>query len=366
MRLLTSLKRKLIYLIIIILCINLTFRLVFDNFPTLVNFYESNLVASLGRHNENHYSGRKFVVISSTLEYFKDHYMFHLPLTAQSWRRLNFEPIIFVVSKSMNETNKLAQVVLKYLKILNVTVVHIHSVKDYEVIIGMVSRLFCGLLPDNLIKDNEIILTSDTDLFPLSSDYFSLDKTGSIKLWNIDCCDDFKYNNKIYKMYTMLNIGMTKQQWREVMNLENQNDYRLDGESVLKLIRNLFGEDYIKKNNEISRGKQTENPVWYLDQMTISVKIHEYAVEQMRANLTKIKFKGTRLNRNLFFNKNWFNRRQLTYLTDFHSFHADVFDNWSNLREFLDRIFDSSLTSIFEIYYQEYLNIRNQIQLNKE
>jgi hypothetical protein len=284
--------------------------------------------------------------------------MFHLPMVTQSWRRLHFEPIIFVI-KPKNEKNKLALTVLKYLKLLNTTVIEVTTVENYEVIIGMVSRLFVGLLPDNLIQENDMILTSDTDLFPLNENYFSFDSSNSIKLWNIDCCDDFIYNNETYKMYTLLNMGMRKFQWRQVMQLDNQNELKLDGESVIKLVRKMFGNSFIKKNMDIERG----DLVWFLDQMTISINIEKYRQEK-KTNLTKIKFRGTRLNRNTFFNPNWFNQKQLIYLTDFHSFHDDVFQNWKYMQMFLKNIFNQSLTNLFDDYYFEYINIRNKL-LNK-
>lgn len=351
-------KKILSYSIIVLVSLYYCFRITFNNFPLLKNYYEENIF-----NNNKHqidpnsiYTGKKFVVISSTLEYLKDHYMFHLPMTAQSWRRLNFEPIVFVV-KPKNETNKLALTVLKYLKLLNINVVEVSTVENYEVIIGMVSRLFVGLSSDYLIKDDDMILTSDTDLFPLNKNYFSFDSSNSIKLWNSDCCDNFSYNNKSYRMYTMLNIGMRKKQWREVMQLDNQNELKIDGESVIKLIRNMFGDWYIQKNNDIKRGSS----VWFLDQMTVSIKIHQYVNEENKTNLTKIKFQGTRLNRNTFFNPNWFNQKQLNFLTDFHSFHDDVLQNWKYMQMFLKAIFNESLTKLFDNYYYEYVDIRKKV-----
>jgi hypothetical protein len=61
-------------------------------------------------------------------------------------------------------------------------------------------------------------------------------------------------------MYPISHIGMRKWQWLDVMKL-NPNEYKLDGESILKKISESFNKSvYIKANNQISRG----DSVWFL------------------------------------------------------------------------------------------------------
>ena len=350
-------KRKIAFIVILI-SIYLIIKIAFDQYPSLVNIYEKNFKENTAVSSQDKFYGKKYVVISATLEHFKDHYMFQIPLVTQAWRRLNFEPIIFVVAYN-NTPNKLAEVVLKYLKILNVKVVNIQTkVNNYEVIIGMVSRLFCGLLPDYLVKDNDFIITSDTDLFPISEDYFTFDSSDSIKLWNHGSCDDFEYRNKMYEMHTLLHIGMLKRQWKEVMQLDFKSD-KLDGDSVLNLIKKMYGDSYLKQNHEIQRGDQKSQPYWFLDQMTISVKIHNYVNVDKKTTVNKIKYRGTRLNRGPFYNAEWTNQYQIKYLTDFHSFHGDVFEKWSILREFLTSLLAKSYLNVFDEYFLDYMSVKD-------
>ena len=136
---------------------------------------------------------RKFAIYSATLEYAKDYYMFHLPLTASAWRRIGFEPIIFLVSSNHSNINPLAAKTLEYLNLFNITVVKIPSLPQYEVIAGMMARLFVGLAPKNLINDEDFVITTDSDLFPVNKDYYSFVNDGLIKLWSADCCGDFDH-----------------------------------------------------------------------------------------------------------------------------------------------------------------------------
>lgn len=328
----------------------------FDNLPKIVYLIE-NKTQNAATRIEHKYTGKKYVVISSTIEYFKDYYMFYLPIVSQAWRRLNFEPIILIASESLNNTNGLANIALNYLNLYNVTVVHVSTLLNYEVITGMISRLFCGLLPDNLVGEDDFIITSDSDLFPISKKYYQFDSSRTIKIWDSGSCNDFEFNGTKYKMYAMAHIGMRKKQWREVMQLDKKE--KLNGETILKMIKKVYGDSFIKTNKEIQRGEQTKYPVWFLDQMTISMNIKRFVNVRKDTSLTDIKFRGTRLNRNLFFNANWFSSTQIKYLTDFHSFHENIFTKWNVFRQFLKQIFDLHDLKVFDEYYFTYLLKRN-------
>ena len=68
---------------------------------------------------------------------------------------------------------------------------------------------------------------------------------------------------------------MTKKEWRDVMQLNN-SDYKLDGNSVLKKIRDT------NKNTAFSQdpgGKEAKGgPSWYADQIMVSVFIKRYII----------------------------------------------------------------------------------------
>lgn len=122
-------------------------------------------------------SPRKYVAISTSLEMPKDFYMFYLPITCEAWRRLGFEPIVIMIltakdekfidisslihipSEDVNDSdenisfrvklNPLQLKVIEYLKLLNVNIFYLKSLKHYEVVIGMMARIFIGYISPN-------------------------------------------------------------------------------------------------------------------------------------------------------------------------------------------------------------------------
>ena len=63
---------------------------------------------------------------------------------------------------------------------------------------------------------------------------------------------------------------MQKYQWREVMDLDEKEDF-FNGTTALKLIRDFFGEEYIRTNAQINRGDK----YWDIDQRMVSVNIQK-------------------------------------------------------------------------------------------
>ena len=114
-------------------------------------------------------------------------------------------------------------------------------------------------------------MTTDSDLAPLKSAYYNVDMSRintTITIWNAYCCGTFQHkDNKTYRMYPLSHIGMTKTNWRMAMGL-NKIEYNLDGDSVLKFILNIYG-------NEFSHGLKGDT-IWYADQYLVSILIKEF------------------------------------------------------------------------------------------
>ena len=193
----------------------------------------------------------KFVVISSNVD---PGYMFNVPLVSLAWRRVGYEPIILIVYSNTTQFNLLVNKTIEFLDKFKIKYLFIKSPPDYDVMVGMLSRLFIGLLPESMLASNDFILTSDSDLFPINRDYYNFENTYEIRAWNAYCCGKFIYENDQYTMFPLSHIGMRKFQWNEVMGI-NSTHYKLNGESILNKIGELFNKtNYIKKNNEINKG----------------------------------------------------------------------------------------------------------------
>jgi hypothetical protein len=200
---------------------------------------------------------KKMVVVSANLE---SNYSFNLPMVCLAWRRLNIEPIVFIVTSNSSKINKSGNKTIEYLKLFNIKIVNVESPKNYELMTAMLSRLFVGLLPANLASENDFIITSDSDLYPVNNNFYNTINNDALKVWNANCCGIFKHENKSYQMYPISYIGMRKWQWFDVMKL-NHDNYKLNGKSIMKKISESFNKSvFIKPNNKINKG----DPTWYL------------------------------------------------------------------------------------------------------
>ena len=74
----------------------------------------------------------------------------------------------------------------------------------------------------------------------------------------------------------MGHIGMTKKNWRQAVELNEENVGKLDGDSVLNKLFKIYGKEF-KQN----RGKGGNS--WYADQQLVSVFVNRHATTK---NLT--------------------------------------------------------------------------------
>jgi hypothetical protein len=143
-------------------------------------------------------NSKNFVLISIDINSNKDYYMFILPYTTVAWRRLNYEPILFFITEQKNLSSKKQKQLRKttqYLSFLNVTILKVPSHQKYPFMVPMIIRLFSGILPDNLVNDNDFVITSDADLIPVNEKYYIHSSKNSIIIWNAFCCKPFKFKS---------------------------------------------------------------------------------------------------------------------------------------------------------------------------
>ena len=133
--------------------------------------------------------------------------MFHLPITTLAWRRIGVEPLILLISSNQTRS-KLAKKTLEYLDKLKATTMHIQVESGYERLAAMTSRLFVGLLPDSMLRDDDFAMSSDSDLYPINREYYKVgDNEQRIKVWNAFCCGTFHQNNRSYTMHPLGHVG---------------------------------------------------------------------------------------------------------------------------------------------------------------
>jgi len=144
---------------------------------------------------------KHFVIVSIDLNSNKDYYIFLLPYLVLAWRRVNYEPIfLFIVEKRKQHlTNKKLEQLSKtteILRFLNATILKVPSNEKYPFMIPMIIRLFIGILPQDLVNDEDFVITSDADLIPISKNYYVPSNQTPITIWNAFCCKKFDFKSK--------------------------------------------------------------------------------------------------------------------------------------------------------------------------
>jgi len=323
-------------------------------------FQISNDNILVHEEKKNLFNTTLYAVISVDLDTDLDFYYFYLPITCLSWRLINYEPIVLAVTSKLTSSNDLAQKTLEYLRLLKIKIFFIQSVDYYEKMTGMLSRLFIGLLDDNEITDECLLFQTDSDLLPINKNFYQkIDKSDSIKLLDVSSFQSpigkFKYKNKDYEMFYMCHIGMTKRQWRKIMNLENSN-YKFDGKSILRLVEEFYDSSKLRINDQIARG----DDVWFMDQSILSVKIANY-LKQNKHNRMHIKLsQGIKLDR-IWSDKKWLDtfNNKFESINDVHLFHENYIQKLNFLNLLLKRMFSIDQKSILEKYINEFMIIKN-------
>ncbi|CAF0762906.1 unnamed protein product [Brachionus calyciflorus] len=244
----------------------------------------------------NYNVSENYVLLATNIdEENKLFYFFYLPIVVESWRRLGFEPVILVISSKEDNLDDLknvknaTRITLKYLKKLNTSLVLVKSEKKFGVMTSMISRLFVGAI--DFLKDEDFIITSDSDLIPIKKSYYEINDREAVCVWNAFCCGQFKHLNRTFNMYPMGHIGMKKKHWRGVIELNSTLE--INTKAVADLLRASFDQSVVKEDKQIARGDRT----WYADQVILSSKIEIYVNDKSKAKISKKNYQGTRLDR---------------------------------------------------------------------
>jgi hypothetical protein len=114
-------------------------------------------------------------------------------MIAKAWERIGFKTIVIIVASKFPPEDKFGEKTIEYLEKFNAKVINLEASANYEVIISLVARLFNSLIDNSIINDDNLVITSDTDLYPIDANYYlndeKLSKNESIFLWNAFCCD---------------------------------------------------------------------------------------------------------------------------------------------------------------------------------
>ncbi len=250
------------------------------------------------------------------------------------------------------------------MNLLKVKVVYIKSVPGYSKMTGMLSRLFIGAISDSILKDNDFVYTSDSDLIPFRKEYYQVNDYDAIVLLDAFRFGKFRYKKTFYSMYSLQYIGMTKCRWRNVMKL-NEAQLKLNGESILRLVKNYYGKYNVKKNGYILRGDST----WWMDQKLVSIHIDNYlrdlteneSKQQHQQNVISKRYDGNKLDR-IYTEKKWLDMFQNDYksIIDSHLFHENYLEKINFIFLIISQQLDKNNIVILKKYVQEFIQIKNK------
>jgi hypothetical protein len=296
---------------------------------------------------------RKFVIMSvSMVDKRNFYYVLYLPICALAWRRMGYEPLVFIVKDKNDPLNELTSKPVEYLNMFNVKVMFVDAPPQYIKHVAMLVRLFVGILPDEVARDQDLIMTSDTDFVPISKQYFNFVNTNAITL--LDARNrKFKYKGKPYEMPEVLipYIGMRKWQWRRVMRLER--GMPINGATVIDKVKEIHGANSFAENTQMKRGDE----FWFLDQRTITIAINEYVKSgESGAKVNRYPYVGLRLNRG--WPQLWnVMLERFDEITDSHLYHVDSFEYQEYTFALLRKLFSRSIVLTLEKYFQEFKKI---------
>lgn len=146
---------------------------------------------------------RRFAIFACSIHSKVQAYTFYTPITASSWNRVGYETIVVFVGDFTEKNVLTARLNLSrsYLKHLGAHVVDIQCNASYATKISQLVRVFAGFLPESIVRDDEDILTGDSDLMPLKAgEYLPTNGTDGF-IFNAFCCGSFQRRAKAYRMF---------------------------------------------------------------------------------------------------------------------------------------------------------------------
>ena len=309
---------------------------------------------------------RRFAIFSASIHSTLRCYLFYTPIVAAAWQRFGYEPIVVLVGDWTNTSSPALQAQLNltetFLQRLNVHSIRFQCNRTYEVKIAQLVRIFGGYLLPTIIKDDDYILTTDSDLIPLMSEDYELRENISGVIFNACCGGFFERRNKSYRMYSMSHICLRKRIWRDLFLQSIQHKELLNStanRTLLSLNVTLSFEIISLYARQEFLDLYDSNMIkgdaaWYMDQMYVSMLLHEYAKKTPQIRIGKQMWQRFRLNPQ-FSELEW-QPQKIKQYGDVHLVHDQIFQayRWKLFQNLLGILFQPTLINEIEQYYQKF------------
>lgn len=218
--------------------------------------------------------GRRFAVFSCATPDENTHrsydYAFYLPLTALAWHRIGFESIVLIVGDPKEWLDRpVLSWIIESLKQLNATVLYLKSEKENREMLSQTARLFVVHMKGFPGGDDDYVITSDADLWPLHREHFIPRIHHSLILLHSKCCGVFGYRGSTFRMLPMSHIGTSATYWRQIIQF-TVSITEDDSELILVYLSNFFSDQLVRQR--VIFGSQA----WSMDQKLVTVKLNEW------------------------------------------------------------------------------------------
>lgn len=217
-------------------------------------------------------------------------YAFYLPLTVVAWRRIGFESVVLIVGeKDEWQRHPVLSHVLKALADLktSATVLFIPADEENRSMLSQTARIFAANMAAFPGRSGDLIMTTDADLWPLRREHFyqpaGIDRP--LTLVHSDCCGQFTFNGRSYRMLPMSHIGASVAVWRQMVNVYPSSSSPLanDSATILMYLAKVFGR-------RVYKDVQFASDDWYFDQKLISIRADEWIRRRQSAEKENVTF----------------------------------------------------------------------------
>jgi len=185
----------------------------FKAYPQIFNHLRRNLGLSHCYHTlfSHPKHKEKYAVISTNSH---PDYLYYLPIVTKAWNKLGYKTIVLL----LNDNPTLTDLVLQHVSSSNNLVVTLNPIDGIpSSTIVQISRIFAGCL--SYINDEDLLITSDIDMIPLSGDYFNM--IDHKRVFNILDAGEAGFTR-----HKICYVAARKKHWKEILDLqENINDH---------------------------------------------------------------------------------------------------------------------------------------------
>lgn len=206
-----------------------------------------------------------FVLLSCSSDSYTSIYCYYLPYVALAWRRLGFEPVVFLVGSEKKFREMPLMKLLEDDLQIRYHFVPIDPARSIAT--SQIIRLFGGFMSfENRTNQNSFILIADVDLIPVTRRRFIVESNHSnyILAVNAFCCpaDRFTYQDLTnIHYYPISYVGMNRDLWKKIFFPLNRCS--LPSNVTIDFIECTLKE---KMNASIPTSVIKGGPYWDLDQ----------------------------------------------------------------------------------------------------